>query len=205
MRVEIKICGCTNADDVNAAIDNGADYIGFVIYPGSPRCISPVMVTKILGKVGRKVKAVGVFVNERREFVERITGDCGLFAVQLHGNENPDDFAGMQVPVWRAVWMKGAEYEPLPSKWHVERYVLDATVPGKYGGTGNTADWSKIGDFVKACPVMLAGGLSPSNVESAIRLLRPLGVDVVSGIEAVPGRKDHAKMKSFFDAVKKAG
>lgn len=203
MSIEIKICGFTNADDLKAAADLGVEYVGFVIFPGSPRCISPVMLSRIVEKSGCQARRIGVFVNEGREFVERIARDCGLHAVQLHGDEPPEAYADFPVRVWRAAWFKEEAFVPNPTKWKVDRFVYDATVMGKYGGTGRTADWGKASEFARAYPTMLAGGLEAGNVADAIATVRPIGVDAVSSLEVVPGRKDREKMKKFVEAVRR--
>lgn len=202
MPVEIKICGCTNYDDAAAALDAGADYLGFVLYQKSPRYISPAGIAGIVSRLGGRCRAVGVFVNESRDFVTQIASDCSLHAVQLHGDEKPDDFRNLTVRIWRATWLKAGVYSPEPDLWDVDRYVLDAAAGGLYGGTGLTTDWQRAAGFAGSHSVMLAGGLNPDNVAGAVRTVRPLGVDVVSGVEAGPGRKDHAKVKAFIRTVR---
>lgn len=201
MRVEVKICGMTNIDDARAAIAMGADYIGFVFYAKSPRHVSPAQVAGIVRELGSGVRAVGVFVNETREKALEIAGKCGLYAVQLHGDELPADFTAAPIPIWRAIKFFKNLWTPDPAAWNAERYLIDATVSGIYGGSGVKADWREAADLAGRVKVMLAGGLTPDNVSEAISAVRPAGVDVVSGVEAEPGKKDHGKMKSFIAAV----
>lgn len=201
---EVKICGLTNADDVMAAQDNGADYVGFVLYSGSPRGISAMDLNKILDQVNLKCKAIGVFVNESREEVEKIARDCCLHAVQLHGDEVAADFCEMSTDVWRSVKFSNGICVPDLIDWTVDRYVLDAAVPGAYGGTGVTVDWDEAATLATSRAVMLAGGLTPENVADAVARVRPLGVDTSSGVECEPGKKDHNKIKSFIKAAKNA-
>jgi phosphoribosylanthranilate isomerase len=204
MKCEIKFCGMTNREDVQAALALGADYVGFVFYAASKRAVTVDRVKRILAKAGREVRAVGVFVNAAREEVLRTAEQCGLYAVQLHGDEDPAEFAGMDVRLWRALRVGPKGPKPSPEDWRAERYVVDAAVPGIYGGTGLKADWRQAADLTRRKPVILAGGLTPENVAQAIRQVGPMGVDVVSGVEAEPCRKDHLKMKRFVEAVRGA-
>jgi len=203
-RTEVKICGITNYVDALGAVNAGADYLGFILYAGSWRGITAVKAVEIIERLGNAVKTVGVFVNAPRSEVEVVAEDCGFHAVQLHGDENLTDFKGLRVPVWRVVRWKGATWQPDPDEWAVERYLVDATVDDEYGGTGICADWNRAAQLAAARPVMLAGGLTHENVGAAIATVRPLGVDVVTGVESEPGRKDHAKLKSFIEAVRNA-
>ena len=194
----------TNVDDVEAAIEYGADYVGFVLYDKSPRGITPQLLRKIMGGVDSDVKAVGVFVNESRDYVERVVDDCGLYAAQLHGCENPNDFVGFGPRMWRAVSV--GEYDSCKvdlEQWQADRFVIDAAVPGMYGGTGSLADWNKAAVIAEQYPVMIAGGLTPLNVAEAIAAVKPHGVDVSSGLEREPGRKDYDKMKTFMENARR--
>jgi len=194
----------TNLDDASAALDAGADYLGFVLYEGSPRGVSVKALMRILDRLDRPVRAVGVFVNEARGEVERIVSEAGLHAAQLHGDEAPVDFSDLAVPVWRAIRLSGQECEPWPEQWPAERYVVDASVPGMYGGTGVTADWQAAARLAAERPVMLAGGLTPRNVASAVQTVRPRGVDVAGGVEKRPGRKDPNKLRDFIVNAKES-
>ena len=202
--IEVKICGLTNADDVKAAQDCGADYVGFVLYPGSPRGISGMNLSRILDNVELTSKAVGVFVNEPRAEIEKIAKDCNLHAVQLHGDEMADEFCDMTTVIWRAIKLLDGVCVPALSAWDVNRYVLDAAVAGAYGGTGVTVDWAEAEAVAQANAVMLAGGLTPENVAEGIASVRPLGVDTSSGVESTPGKKNHDKVKKFIKAAKNA-
>jgi len=200
--VEVKICGLTNRDDAAAALDSGADYLGFILFSESPRGITFAELVRILDKVDEDRRAIGVFVNESRDNVGKIAADCGLYAVQLHGDEEQRDFMDMPIPVWRSVRLCAGMWRPSPENWQVSRYVIDADVPGLYGGTGTSADWKSASGLADRYPVMLAGGLTPGNVADAVRIVKPVGVDVASGVEAEPGKKDHDKIKAFIEAVK---
>lgn len=200
--MEVKICGLTNHDDAVAALSLGADYLGFVLYSKSPRGITAAELTRIVDKLPDNRKAIGVFVNETRNNVEKIARDCGLYAVQIHGDEKCADFVDMPVPIWRAVRFHNGAYRPSPEEWQASRYVIDASVPDKYGGTGVPADWKAAAGISAAYPVMLSGGLTPANVAQAVRAVKPLGVDAASGVESEPGRKDHEKMRQFIQTAK---
>jgi len=202
--VEIKICGLTNRDDAAAALGAGADYLGFVLYAESPRGIRATQLRRILDKAGEIRNAVGVFVNRPRAEVLKIAEDCGLCAVQIHGDEAAEEFKDMPLPVWRALRLKGGECIPEPSAWPAERYVADASAPGLYGGTGLKTDWTAAAALARSRKVMLAGGLTPENVADAVRTVRPAGVDVAGGVEQLPGRKDRRKIEAFIRAARSA-
>jgi phosphoribosylanthranilate isomerase len=204
VNIEIKICGLTNAEDALCALEAGADFLGFVLYAGSPRAISTADLARVLQRIGRPVRAVGVFVNTARAVVETVASDCGLCAAQIHGDEEAREFAGMPLPVWRAVAARQGRLRPEPAEWPAARYVVDAAPPGVYGGAGVKADWDAARTLARRVPVMLAGGLTPDNVAEAVRAVRPAGVDVSSGVERAPGRKDWDKVKSFIRAAREA-
>jgi phosphoribosylanthranilate isomerase len=195
---EVKICGLTNFEDAKACLELGADYLGFVIYPDSPRGIDASAFRRIVDRLEGAFRAVGVFVNADREDVETLARDCGLHAVQLHGQEEPAEFVDIPVTVWRAVRVGGSTCLPDPADWPAARYVVDAHVPGLYGGTGVRADWRDAAELAARYPVMLAGGLTPENVADGVQAVHPLGVDTASGVEHTPGRKDLEKVAAFI-------
>ena len=197
-RTRIKICGLTRWEDAEAALALGADYVGFVLYSGSPRAITALKLAQILDAVPAKKKAIGVFVNESRAAVDKIVADCDLYAVQLNGDENQSEFEGLGVPLWRSVRLEGDVCNPFPEEWSADRYVVDSSVSGLYGGTGKKADWKAAVAFAARYSTMLAGGLTPGNVAAAVKAVRPIGVDVASGVEKIHGIKDHAKMAAFI-------
>ena len=203
--MDIKICGLTTADDALAAAEAGADYEGFVLYAASRRGVSAAAVRAIMDRVGHRLRAVGVFVNAPRDEVARVALDCGLHAVQLHGDERPEDFAGLPVPVWRAVRVSTEAARPDPAGWQAARYVMDAAVSGAYGGTGVVADWPARGMPGPPLPRHAGRGPTPDNVAEAIRAVRPLGVDVAGGVESAPGIKDRARVRRFIDNARAAG
>jgi phosphoribosylanthranilate isomerase len=202
MSIEVKICGLTNLDDAIAARDYGADYLGFIMYSSSPRGITASRLEEIAHGLAGSAKMVGVFVNEKPDIVARLAIEAGLHAVQIHGDELASDFSDMPVPVWRAIWVSADECRPEPSDWNAERNLVDSAAPGEYGGTGETADWNRAAEIAAKYPVMLAGGLTLANVADAVKVVHPAGVDISSGIESEPGKKDHRKMKEFIETVK---
>ena len=200
--MEVKICGLTNIEDACAARDAGADYLGFVLYEKSPRSVTPEKLAEIVEELGEGVRAIGVFVNDTAETVAAIVEKCGLYGAQIHGDESPESFGDLPFPVWRAVWIEDGMAMPDPEIWKADRYVIDAAVPGQYGGSGVTADWDVAAELSQNFPVMLAGGLTPANICDAVRAVRPLGVDVSSGVESRPGRKDHDVLIKFVIGAK---
>lgn len=204
MNIQIKICGLTSSEDALVARDAGADYLGFVLYARSPRAVSVEALAAIVKTLGTGVCAVGVFVNASPAFVRETAVRCGLAAVQVHGNELADGFRAMPVPVWRAVAVTETGCIPEPAAWPAARYVADAAAPGQYGGSGTLADWDRAAALAARFPLLLAGGLTPLNVAGAIRKVRPLGVDVSSGVEQAPGRKSHEAVRAFIAAARQA-
>lgn len=204
-RIEIKICGLTNAADACLAVDLGADYLGVVFFAGSPRAVSVKNAQAIRRMLPPATRLIGVFVDESRKKVIQTAEECGLFAVQLHGSEDFNDFPAMPIPVWRSVHCRSnGAWQPKPETWPVARYVVDSFHAGRRGGTGMVADWPRARILASHNPCMLAGGLTPDNVAEAIRCVKPCGVDVASGVESAPGHKDNILMRRFFDAARNA-
>lgn len=201
--IEVKICGITTVEDAELALEAGADYLGFVLYEKSRRYVTKARLREIVGALPRRVRAIGVFVNMGPDEVRRIVADCGLYAAQIHGTEPEDAFRGLDARLWRAVRYEAHAWEPAPSVWNVERFVADAVAP-EYGGSGRKADWDAARELARERRMMLAGGLTAENVADAIRFVRPLGVDVASGVEAAPGRKDAAKVRAFIQKAREA-
>jgi phosphoribosylanthranilate isomerase len=202
-RFAIKVCGLTTVADARWAVEQGATYLGFVLYRGSPRCVTPKHLRRTVEGLPRGVRVVGVFVNEDSAVVRSIAEECRLHAIQLHGDEDPRLFRDMPVPVWRAVRLQGGVWTPDPAAWQPEQYLMEAASPG-YGGSGMTVDWDAAAQFAAQHRALLAGGLTPANVAAAIEKVKPAGVDVSSGVEAMPGRKDPEKVKAFIRAARKA-
>ena len=200
---DVKICGLTCVDDALQALDAGADYLGFVLYPKSPRYVAPSALERLRRKLPASARCIGVFVNSPADSVVQIVQDCELFAAQLAGEEMAAGFLRFRLPLWRTVRTVGGRWVPGPGEWPVERFVVDASGP-EYGGSGRVADWARAGVLARAKPVMLAGGLTPENVAVAVRTVRPAGVDVSSGVESEPGRKDPAKVRKFIQKARGA-
>ena len=201
MSCEIKICGLTNPHDAIKAHELGADYLGFILYDRSPRYIDPMALKKLCSQLPSGAKAVGVFVNAERATLLSIIEQCGLAAVQLHGDEDLNDYLPLPVPVWKAVRI-GPDTKDLPEDAGLaERLVVDTAVKGMYGGTGQQVDLAVAANIAMDHRVMLGGGMDPDNVSAAIAQVKPLGVDTATGVEAAPGVKDHAKLEAFFKAV----
>jgi phosphoribosylanthranilate isomerase len=207
--MHVKICGLTNLEDALAAIESGADLLGFNFYAKSPRYITSDACARIQSTIHNrqsKIKTVGVFVNEPPERVAAILEHCGLDLAQLHGDEPPEALAalkGRAFKAFRGVGARHAGYAVMGPG--APAFLIDAYSANAYGGTGQTADWPAARAIAAQYPLLLAGGLTPDNVADAIAQVRPWGVDVASGVEAAPGRKDHAKMRTFIQSARGAG
>lgn len=204
--MKVKICGVTNAEDARAAVEAGADALGFVFYRESPRWVRADVVKAIVAALPPFVLPVGVFVNEEAETVREVMEQCGLALAQLQGEETAAYCEALGRPVLRAVRLGGpgdllalAEYK---GRAQVRGFLVDAFSEREYGGTGQVADWRLAAEAAKSADILLAGGLTPENVQEAIRQVRPYGVDVSSGVEASPGKKDHAKVRSFIQSAR---
>jgi phosphoribosylanthranilate isomerase len=202
--VRVKVCGITNLDDACAAVEAGADALGFNFYRRSPRFIEPTAAREIIEHLPDEILCVGVFVNDERQTVEDVVAESGVAAIQLHGDESSsfcDSLVGLRVIKALRV---GEEFAPeCAAQYRVEAILLDSFSRTERGGTGRTFDWSiarRTREHVRQ--LYLAGGLTPENVREAIEAVRPYAVDVCSGIEREPGRKDHARMREFFDALR---
>ena len=200
----VKICGITSAEDAAAAVDAGADALGVVFAPGTPRYVAPDLAAGILEAVPPLVATVGVFVDRPLEEVLRIVSVLGLHAVQLHGQEPAAYSRRIPVPVIRAVRVRDAASLRSLETYPAHAFLLDAYVEGLPGGTGTPISLDLARQAKGRKPVILSGGLRPETVSQAVRLVRPYGVDVSSGVEASPGRKDHAKVREFIVNVRQA-
>lgn len=205
--VRVKICGITNWTDAKAAIDVGADALGFNFYAKSPRKISISHAREIIRHMPRHVSAVGVFVNAPEAEVLRTARAARLNVVQLHGDESPRTVRRLaqHMPVIRA-FRVGPRFrkEDLRRCGDASAFLLDGFDTRARGGTGHTFNWRIANDAKQFGPIILAGGLKKENVATAIREVQPFAVDVCSGVEAVPGKKDARKLRSLMVAVKEA-
>ncbi len=207
----VKICGITNLPDALVAAETGADLLGFVFYPKSPRYIEPDVAREIIGALRNNygVKFVGVFVNEPVQSVQELVKKCEMDLVQLSGDEPAEVVSALCPHVYKALRPHDAEqldelvrgYGPAVQA-NSPALLVDAFNPKLYGGTGERADWVLAGKLARQYPILLAGGLTMENVAEAIQTVQPWGVDVSSGVERVPGIKDHDKVRQFIQRAK---
>ncbi|HLF25102.1 MAG TPA: phosphoribosylanthranilate isomerase [Anaerolineae bacterium] len=211
--MKIKICGVTNLDDALAAIDAGADCLGFNFYLHSPRYLSPAECARIHSAFSIQhsaIQTIGIFVNAPITFITETLDACGLDLAQLSGDEPPEMLAELRGRAYKAIRPRALEeaeheasrYTPFASGQPA--LLVDASHPKLYGGTGQTADWSLARNLARTYTVLLAGGLRPDNVAEAMRAVEPWGVDVASGVESAPGKKDRRKMIEFVRAARRA-
>ena len=202
---KIKICGIKTIDDALAAMEAGADLIGFNFYPKSPRYVTVGMCRNIMSVMRQhgRVACVGVFVNASVAEICATMDTLGLNLAQLHGDEAPAMMAALDGKAFKA-FRGGADVET--DKRMIANsapaFLVDASVKGLYGGSGVIGDWNGAAELAKKYPLLLAGGLTPENVAEAVRQVKPWGVDVASGVESAPGEKDTAKMSDFVKAVR---
>ena len=198
----VKICGITNTEDAAAAVEGGAGALGFNFYRPSPRYIEPQTAAEIETPDG--VLRAGVFVGESPERVRDVARVARLDVVQLHGDEQAEDFAGLRV--WKSVRIEAGFQWAAMDGTGIDALLLDGPAGALFGGSGKTFDWERFAGQAKACPARLivAGGLDETNVARAVELLRPWGVDACSRIESAPGKKDLIRMSRFLAAAKAA-
>jgi phosphoribosylanthranilate isomerase len=228
--VRVKICGITNLEDAQVALEAGADFIAFNFFPKSPRYIEPAQAKEIVAGIRKasdqlsitdpqspvtnpqSPKLVGVFVNEDADSVAAILDQTCVDYAQLHGGEPPAVLEQLAPRAFKALRPSSSEEAILDAEWYAEfgpadgpQLLIDAYDPAAYGGTGKKADWHTAAGLARLYPrLMLAGGLTPENVAQAVRAVRPWGVDVSSGVEIEPGRKDHAAVRAFIARAKGA-
>jgi len=206
----IKICGVTRPEDAAHAVACGAEAIGINFFPGSPRFVPAAVAREIIAAVADRAEVVGVFVNESPGTIVTLCGRLGIRRVQLHGDESSGDAS--RIPLWRMKAVHADRTPDLPAllAYPCEAFLFDAGGKGAYGGTGRELAWGELGERFPGIagergsggarkPWFLAGGLTPSNVERAILAARPFGVDVASGVESSPGRKDPDMVKTFIE------
>jgi phosphoribosylanthranilate isomerase len=215
----VKICGMTNLEDALVAVEAGADAVGFVFHKKSPRNVSVEAAREIVEKLPERVEKVGVFVDADCENIFEVVSKAGLTAVQLHGKPSSDSVLSDPRPAMECVGAQkiivmipgdalkdGGFFMGTGTQAKTFAVLLDSFSNGVTGGTGTTFDWGKARDIVQtiglSTPVIVAGGLTPANVGDAMRILHPFGVDVVSGVEARPGKKDAEKVRAFVRAVR---
>ena len=205
MSTRVKICGITNPADAQVAVEVGADALGFIFYDRSPRFIPVKNAAEISRALPPYTLRVGVFVNPSEELVQRAIDECGLNLLQFHGDEPPEFCTQFGLMSMKAFRIRDAGSLRELSKYQTDAWLLDAYSSDTLGGTGEKFNWDLAVEAQKpGKPVFLAGGLTPENVAEAIQQVRPFGVDVSSGVESSPGKKDHAKVRAFINVAKLA-
>lgn len=203
METRVKICGITNLADALAAVEAGADALGFNFHEKSPRHVSLEAAADISRQLPPFVMRVGVFVNPSEELVSSALASAGLTLLQFHGDETPEFCARFGLMSMKAFRIRDAGSLKPIQHYPTDAYLLDACSPGARGGTGETFNWDLAVEAQKlGKPIFLAGGLTPENVAAAVRKVRPFGVDVASGVESAPGKKDPPKVRAFIQAVR---
>lgn len=202
INIKVKICGITNLDDAQAAFEMGADMLGFNFYPKSPRFIRPEEAIGIIRKLPTFIDSVGVFVNAPLEQIKAVAETGYMNWIQLHGDETPEFCSNVHfsnIRTIKAVRVKSEQDVQNAKGYYTYAVLLDAFSPDAFGGTGNTFDWMLIKGLPKR--IFLAGGITPDNVAQAIAT-GVYGIDICSGIESAPGKKDHEKMRRLFDVIR---
>ena len=200
--IPTKICGITNLDDANVAVEYGASAIGFIFYEKSPRTISINNAKSISKHLPKTIARVGVFVNHEKDFINEAISEVPLDMIQLHSDETPDFCNQFDVPISKALRIKNEASLSVMAQYDVAVFLLDTFSNDQYGGTGETFDWSVLNRKFKT-PIILSGGLNPENILDAIHAVNPSAVDVNSGVESFPGKKDYNKLKSLFKNLNK--
>jgi len=200
---EVKICGLTSIEEALRCIRAGADVIGLNFWPGSPRCVDIPTARAIVEAGADHAQMVGVFVDFSLDEIQEILHETGIVWAQLHGAEPPEMIAELLPSAYKAIGVKDGSAVELARRYPGEHLLLDASVPGMPGGTGRTFDWTIAAEVAKERKLTLAGGLTPDNVAKAVATVKPFRVDVASGVESAPGRKDPDLVKRFIDAAKR--
>lgn len=209
MSVRVKICGLTNLDDARVAVDAGADALGFIFFPGSPRYVTPAAAARIIAQLPPFIAKVGVFVDESLAGIQETLTATGIDTVQLHGSESPalcEKLSESRLKIIKAFRVKDQSSLAALKDFRASAFLLDSYVPGQLGGTGAKFNWDlAIQAAGFGTPIILAGGLLPENIGDAVSKVSPYGVDVSSGVESAPGKKHHAKVRAFITAARSAG
>lgn len=204
-RVKVKVCGVRSLEEAEVALEAGADAIGFNFWPQSRRYVAPRVAAAIISKLSPVASTIGVFVNEEVDRILDLASELRLSAVQLHGDESPEFCAALgSIKTIKAVRV-GQDFDlAVIQSYPVSMVLLDSGIQGSYGGTGQRFDWRIAIEAKRLARIILAGGLNTENVWEAITHVRPAAIDVCSGVEAEPGRKDFDKLKSFMAVVARA-
>jgi len=203
---EIKICGITNIDDALCAAACGADAVGFIFHPSSPRCIASKRAKEIIAALPRGITTVGVFVNREAEEVAQTADDCGLDLIQLHGDESPE-YCRRFPPerIIKAVFPRTPKDLRAFAAYGVRAFLVDFREADRYGGTGKRADWGLAARLRESRPLILAGGLDAGNIGEALAAVAPHAVDINSGCEKAPGIKDHDRIRRIIGMIRGSG
>jgi phosphoribosylanthranilate isomerase len=201
-QVKVKVCGMTSLKDALVAVEEGADAVGFIFYKKSPRSVTMKIVREIVLELPPFVDTVGVFVDESAVQINKTADYCNLDIIQLHGDESPAFCKRIRRKVIKAFRIKDMQSVKKLSNFQVSGFLLDTFSENLHGGTGKVFDWNLVLPAKKFGPVIMAGGLTPNNVQQAVRQVRPYGVDVCSGVESEPGIKDHKKVRAFLKNAK---
>ncbi|MEN6373246.1 MAG: phosphoribosylanthranilate isomerase [Smithella sp.] len=202
---QVKICGITNEEDALCAAACGADALGFIFYEPSPRYIAPADALEIIKILPAHIVVVGVFVNEAAENVKQISGLCCLDFIQLHGDESVEYCSGFaQETIIKAVHLRDENDVLNAYRYNAAAILVDSRDAGLYGGTGKTANWDLALKIKSKKPLILSGGLNEDNVGEALEKVAPSALDINSGVEIKPGKKDHKKLAKIFDVIRRA-
>jgi phosphoribosylanthranilate isomerase len=201
----VKVCGITNTGDALRAAELGADALGFIFYKGSKRYIDPRDARLIISSLPPFVSSVGVFVNQSVDEIKGAAEVSGIDTVQLHGDETPEFCAMLPYKLIKAVRVKDTVNTGQVELYPVRAILFDKHTDEMYGGTGSSFDWAVLKDIQISKKIILSGGLTPENVLRAIEMVKPYGVDVSTGVEDSPGKKNHMKVRKFIEAVKNGG
>jgi len=202
--MRIKICGITNLDDARLCVEAGADALGFIFVPGTPRCVAPETAALIIAALPPFVTPVGVFWAHAPGQVKAVVEECRLGALQFHGDEAPEDLLEHRLPVIKTLKVAGSADLARMADYRVAAFLLDSPSRWSEGESRPPIPWDVAADAARRHPILLSAGLTPDNVGVAVRRVRPYGVDVNSGVEARPGRKDETRVRRFVAAARAA-
>jgi len=200
--MRVKICGITNLEDARLCVEAGADALGFIFVQGTPRFVTPEAAARIIAELPPFVSPVGVFWDHAPGHVKAVREQCGLAALQFHGNEPPDAIVGFDVPTIKTIKVVGPESFEMMESYTVSAFLLDSPARWSEGEVRAPLPWELVRRAAARRPIILSGGLTPDNVRTAVRQARPFAIDVDSGVEARPGKKDPDRVRRFIHAAK---
>ena len=200
--IRVKICGITNLEDAELCVEAGADALGFIFVEGTPRFVTPEVAAHIIAELPPFVTPVGVFWDHAPGHVKAVAEQCGLAALQFHGSEPPEALVGLDVPTIKTIKVSGPESLEMMDRYAVSAFLLDSPARWSEGEPRSPIPWELVRRAAARRPIILSAGLTPDNVAAAVRLARPFAVDVNSGVEARPGKKDPDKVRRFVASAK---